>query len=65
MVASSLLLFLRGPSRTAVLIAIAGLLVCLGLLAFLALYAGLTTDLSPTDHRLIGPFRWLEDEMFG
>jgi hypothetical protein len=67
MVAASLLLSLRGRSPALVLIAVVALLVALVLLAFGALSAALTTDLSPADHLLIGPFRWapIESEMMG
>ena len=58
MVAVSLPRYLRDRNRALALIAVAALLVTLVLLAFVALSAALTTDLSPADPRLIGPFRW-------
>jgi hypothetical protein len=58
MVAASLLLFLPAGSRALALIVVAALLVGVALLAFVVFSAALTTDLSPADPRLIGPFRW-------
>jgi hypothetical protein len=58
MVVASLLPFLHGRNQALVLIVVAALLVGLALLAFVAFSAALTTDPSPADPRLIGPFRW-------
>ena len=58
MVVASLLPFLRGRSPALALIVAAALLVGLALLAFVAFSGALTTDPSPADPRLIGPFRW-------
>lgn len=58
MVVASLLHYLHDRNRAFALLAFAALLAVLVLLAFVALSAALTTDLSPADPRLIGPFRW-------
>lgn len=59
MVAAPLLLYLRDRSQQTVFaIALATLLVALGLLAFGAILGAATVDSSVVDGRFMAPFRW-------
>ena len=58
MVAASLLHYLRVGSGTAGWVVLAIALIALGLLAYVVLAGVQTSDLSPADPQLLGPFRW-------